>query len=89
MGATSTVHDSWAQTRTLVLSDETSRSRRRDHDRVFVVTPLDLIAYLELMELPISTVVLSGRFGGDRELASFLLESYPDLRIVDVVSHAS
>lgn len=93
MGATdSNVEmDSWAQVRTLVLSDEQSwpSSRRApDRDRLFVMTPLDLIAHLELWEIPVSTVVLAGSFGGNRELASFLLEAYPAVRIVDVVARA-
>lgn len=73
--------------RTLVLSDEQSpRSTRSERDRLFVATPLDMIAHLELASTPVSTVVLAGRYGGDRELASFLLESYPMLRIVDVAA---
>lgn len=75
-----------AQVRTLVLSDEQWPRRAPDRDRVFVMTPLDLIARLELWAIPISTVVLAGSFGGNRELASFLLEAYPAVRIVDVVA---
>lgn len=80
--------DCWDVARTLILSDErSSRARpRAHHDRLFVSTPLDMIAHLEMLPVRIATIVLAGRFGGDRELASFLLESYPAVRIVDGVS---
>jgi hypothetical protein len=48
-------------------------------DAIVVWTPLDAIAQLETQ--PIAAVVLRGSFAADRELADFLTESYPQLRI--------
>ena len=59
--------------RTLILSSEKPRQRRMDE--VVVGTPLDLIVQLESSR-PISKVVLAGAFA-NRELASFVLETYP------------
>ncbi len=65
----------WKQaSRTLVLSNEW-RARPQRVDEVVVGTPLDLIVQLESSR-PISKVVLAGAFA-NRELASFVLETYP------------
>ena len=65
----------WRQmSRTLVLSNELPRRERRA-DEVVVGTPLDMIVQLEGKQ-PIAKVVLAGAFA-NRELASFLLETYP------------
>ena len=65
----------WKQaSRTLVLSSEWS-TRPHRVDEVVVGTPLDLIVQLESSR-PISKVVLAGAFA-NRELASFVLETYP------------
>jgi hypothetical protein len=52
-------------------------------DAVVVRTNLDLISQLEDPQSFVVTVVLAGKFAGDRELASFLTESYPGLRVID------
>ena len=69
--------------RTLVVSND-ERHRRavfaRD-DREVVATPLDMISRLE--DHQISTVVLAGGFAKNRELASFLLDFYPAVRVID------
>lgn len=62
-----------APSRTLILSSELPRQRRGDE--VVVGTPLDLIVQLESSR-PISKVVLAGTYA-NRELASFVLETYP------------
>lgn len=48
----------------------------------FVATPLDLIKLLEDEREDISTVVLTGNFASMRELTMFLVDSYPNLRIL-------
>lgn len=52
-------------------------------DAVLVRTNLDLISQLEDPTSFVVTVVLAGAFAKDRELASFLLESYPGIEVVD------
>src|SRR5512133_2610341 len=59
--------------RTLILSSERPREPRVDE--VVVGTPLDLIVQLEGSR-PIAKVVLAGAYA-NRELASFVLETYP------------
>jgi hypothetical protein len=55
----------------------------RDYDGAAVVsTPLDLIQELEDQRQLISTVVLLGRAEGHTELAAFLLDTYPSLRVL-------
>jgi hypothetical protein len=48
-----------------------------------VQTNLDLISQLEDPSNLVVAVVLAGQFARDRELASFLLESYPYLKVID------
>lgn len=65
--------------RTLVVS----RGKRPKSERYLVVqTPLDMIAKLEHDRDQIETVVLTGSYAKSVELASFLSESYPALRIL-------
>jgi hypothetical protein len=52
-------------------------------DAVVVRTNLDLISQLEDPQSFVVAVVLAGQFAADRELASFLIESYPGLRVID------
>jgi hypothetical protein len=47
-----------------------------------VNTPLEMIAMLQEDRSRIETVVLTGTFAQNPELASFLAESYPALRIL-------
>jgi hypothetical protein len=63
----------WKPARTLVVSNHGSLPPRPDE--VLVKTPLDMIVQLEGAQ-PISKVVLAGAFA-NRELASFVLETYP------------
>ena len=51
-------------------------------DTLVVRTPLDMITRLERDRDAISTVVLMGDFASNRELTSFLAESYPALCIL-------
>jgi hypothetical protein len=60
------------------------RHREQPHpDSVVVQTNLDLIAQLEDPRNFVVAVVLAGQFARDRELASFLIESYPGLTVID------
>ena len=69
---------------TLVVSnDETyRRAVPRRNDRAVVATPLDMITILE-DHSEISTVVLAGSASTDTELAGFLLDCYPTVRVID------
>jgi len=68
--------------RTVVVSGD-PRHRERRPDAVVVRTNLDLISQLEDPRNFIVAVVLAGRFAKDRELATFLIESYPGLKVID------
>ncbi|MBA3391631.1 MAG: hypothetical protein H0T89_03255 [Deltaproteobacteria bacterium] len=45
-------------------------------------TPLDLIRILDREGVAISTVILAGRYATDRDLVSFLRETYPGIDVV-------
>lgn len=49
---------------------------------MFVGNPLDMIEVLESSRETISTVVLTGRYAANRELAAYLCQTYPALSIV-------
>lgn len=68
---------------TLVVSndEEHRRTLRKRSDRAVVSTPLDMIAQLEDHH-EIETVVLAGTFATP-ELATFLLDFYPAVRVID------
>jgi hypothetical protein len=66
--------------RTLVVSP---RKRNLAPKRYLVVrSPLEMIAMLQEDRSRIETVILSGSFAENPELASFLTECYPALRIL-------
>lgn len=69
--------------RTVVLSADPRHREGQSPDSVVVKTNLDLISQLEDPRNFIVAVVLAGQFAKDRELASFLVESYPGLRVID------
>jgi hypothetical protein len=52
---------------------------RETADAICVTTPLDAIMRLE--KRPIRTIVLAGAYADDTELAEFLGEQYPNVRI--------
>lgn len=56
---------------------------RAKPDTVFVGSPLDMIQVLEHSRESIGTVVLTGRFAANRELAAYLSTTYPALAIVE------
>jgi hypothetical protein len=66
--------------RTLVVS----RGGRKVRGKRYLVvrTPLEMINMLQEDRSKIETVVLTGTFAKNPELASFLTESYPALRIL-------
>lgn len=68
--------------RTVVVSGDPRHQEQRP-DAVVVRTNLDLISHLEDPRNFVAAVVLAGHFAGDRELASFLVESYPGLQVID------
>jgi len=51
-------------------------------DTAVVATPLDMIRTLQEDREQIATVVLMGSFAANGELASFLVEAYPSLRVL-------
>jgi hypothetical protein len=69
-----------AGSRTLVVS----RNKRVHSAKRYLVvtTPLEMIALLQEDRSRIETVVLTGPFAKNPELASFLSEAYPALRIL-------
>jgi hypothetical protein len=69
--------------RTVVVSGDPRHREQRHPDAVVVQTNLDLISQLENPRNFVVAVVLAGQFAQDRELASFLLESYPGLKVID------
>ena len=77
----------WARPRTVIVVG-VGRYRAvmaegvRDDTEV-VGTPLDLIRHLEDARRPVSAVVLMGPPPLDRELATFLRDSYPSVVVVD------
>jgi hypothetical protein len=58
------------------------RPLREKAGTVFVGNPLDMIEVLESSRDEISTVVLTGRYAANRELAAYLSQAYPALSIV-------
>jgi hypothetical protein len=70
--------------RTLVVSNDLIHRHAicKREDRAVVSTPLDMIHQLEDHH-EISTVVLAGGFAKNRELATFLLDFYPTVRVID------
>jgi hypothetical protein len=69
--------------KTVVVSGDPRHREQQRPDAVVVQTNLDLISQLEDPRNFVVAVVLAGAFARDRELASFLVESYPGLRIID------
>ena len=66
---------------TMIVADH--RVDLANRDDVFVVTtPLEVIATLEQNRRNVSAVVLTGDLATDRELAAFLIDAYPALRVV-------
>jgi hypothetical protein len=89
MGSTTGEPSKWPDSsgrwkpRTVVVSGD-PRDREQPHpDSVVVQTNLDLIAQLEDPRNFVVTVVLAGAFAKDRELASFLVEAYPGIKVVE------
>jgi hypothetical protein len=66
--------------RTLVVSPGKKETAPKRY--MVVRSPLEMIAMLQEDRSRIETVVLSGAFAKNRELASFLNECYPALRIL-------
>ena len=73
---------------TIVVSRRKSTvPRRRSRGETLVVTtPLEVIARLEQDREHVGTVVLAGSFAANRELVTFLTESYPALQILSARS---
>lgn len=73
----------WSRIRTLVITDDAGQRKRLAERRhtVVVATPLELVFALEDSDKMISTIVLAGRFVVDRDLLSFLGETYPQIGV--------
>jgi len=69
--------------RTVIVSGDPRHQEQQHPDSVVVQTNLDLISQLEDPRNFVTAVVLAGSFAADRELASFLVESYPGLQVID------
>jgi hypothetical protein len=69
---------------TLIVSNDENHRRAvsKRSDRDVVATPLDMIARLE-GHREISTVVLACDLAKSAELAAFLLDFYPEVRVID------
>src|SRR5438477_12689776 len=68
--------------KTFVMTTAPESVPRRTADTVLVMTPLDLISHLEDPGAGVVTVVLTGRFASDPDLATFLRDNYPRIEIV-------
>jgi len=69
--------------RVVIATDGVNRYRDRT-DAIVVRTPLDLIQALANVAT-ISTAILSDQFARVKEVAAFLREAYPDLRLLTVL----
>ena len=67
----------------VILSGDPRHPPPRNPDALVVRTNLELISQLEDPQSFVVAVVLAGAFAADRELAEFLIESYPGLRVFD------
>ncbi len=65
----------------MIVADHRVDTKNRD-DVFVVTTPLEVIATLEQNRVNVSAVVLTGDLATDRELAAFLVDAYPALRVV-------
>ncbi len=81
----------WSRIRTLVITDDMGqRGRLADRrDTVVVTTPLELVFALEEAAMPISTVVLAGRYMFDHNLSAFLCEHYPQVGVARLGAEAN
>lgn len=68
--------------RTVIISGDPRHHAQRHADALVVRTNLELISQLEDPQSFVVAVVLAGQFAHDRELAAFLTESYPGLRVI-------
>jgi hypothetical protein len=69
---------------TMIVSSNNQPSVTPRDNAIVVATPLDAIMRLEKQEHPhhrIGTVVLAGSFASNHELATFLDEFYPSVRV--------
>lgn len=79
----------WNRIRTVIVAGDEEHRRRLSEDlrddTVVVAAPLEMISHLENEDSMVLTVILAGSGGSaaDRELASFLDEAYPWVRVVD------
>jgi hypothetical protein len=67
----------------VIVSGDPRHQGQQRPNSVVVQTNLDLISQLEDPQNFVVAVILAGPFAADRELASFLVESYPGLKVID------
>jgi hypothetical protein len=72
----------WSGTIVVAEQDEARPRPSARRNTLVVTTPLEVIARLELARDEIGTVVLTGAAEANQELATFLAEAYPCLRVV-------
>jgi hypothetical protein len=68
--------------RSKVLVVSPLRPSKEKADTMFVGNPLDMIEVLQEARETFSTVVLTGRYAANPELAAYLASNYPALSIV-------
>ena len=67
--------------KTLVMARDAATRPRESANALVVSTPLDLIRELEFRGTAISSIVLTGHYARDPELASFLYDHYPMIQV--------
>lgn len=67
--------------KTLVMARDGETRRRISANALVVSTPLELIRELEFLGTAVSSIVLTGAYARDPELAAFLYDHYPAIDI--------
>ena len=67
--------------KTLVMARDAAMRARIGSSALVVSTPLDLIRELEFRGTAISSIVLTGNYARDPELAAFLYDHYPLIEV--------
>jgi hypothetical protein len=67
--------------KTLVMARDAETRSRVSANALVVSTPLDLIRELEFRGTAVSSIVLTGNYARDPELAAFLYDHYPMIQV--------
>jgi hypothetical protein len=68
--------------KTLVMATDADTRSRVNARALVVSTPLELIRELEFQGTAIASIVLTGKFARDVELAAFICDHYPLIEVV-------